>query len=1308
MNSEAQSEKRVYSDGDIEDRIIDFLKQNETKDIINTFDDGCVFHNFIDIRHNILNWYPFSPNSNVLEVGAGMGAITGILSNRCEKVVALEHSKKRAEIIRQRFAGKEKNIVVVSQDIFDFDTKEKFDYITLIGVLEYMGIVCDEKNPYEKLLVKLRSFLKPQGKLLIAIENKYGLKYWCGASEDHTGIPFDGINSYKNNGITSRYQAGGVKTFSRKMLEDMLLASGFQHSRFYYPLPDYKFPSAIFSDDYLPSENDIQAIKFMYPGESCLVGDERVIYPEIIKNNSFPFFANSFLVETGDFLVDEHVIYASLKRDYKKEYKVITAINSEKEIIKRASCKESEGHLMDSFVYLEELKKHGIRTIDYAKQGDDYYLQYCDLKQASAVFSSELINNKRKSAVQMIDLLRSNLLMSSDLTNELNAKIQSMSDLDEPFGFILEKGYIDMTFINSFFDKDELIFFDQEWCFENIPLNYILYRAVTYAYPSGKTDIPIEELYCYIGIDKELQSIYDRFETIMLNEMMDKAVCDVLDPMMYRDDLEVIVDAREKIGNLSGHVELLLESERQLQQKVRESQQKECDLQQKVLELLQTERDLNNELKVIRDSRAFKIMSNIWKINGAIFPIGSKRRKFVGRTIHVLKHPITLFGKTEIQQSEKSKETSIKSVTDISMCEEIVFESCDKPDVSIIIPVYNQFSFTYQCLQSIKANSGRVKYEVILADDCSTDLTRDILQVVKNLRVIQTTENLRFLRNCNNAAKHANGKYILFLNNDTQVQENWLQPLVDLCEEHSDIGMVGSKLIYPNGALQEAGGILWRDGSAWNYGNGQDASKPEFNYVKDVDYISGASIMIRSDLWKEIGGFDERFAPAYCEDSDLAFEVRKHGYRVVYQPLSVVVHFEGVSNGTDLASGVKKYQVENSQKLKEKWKEEFVKQYSNAENVFCARDRSSGKKTVLIIDHYVPEFDKDAGSRTIWQYINMFIDKGYNVKFMGDNFYQSEPYTTALQQIGVEVLYGSWYAKNYKKWIINNKENINFAFLNRPHITAKYIDFIKKETDIKCIYYGCDLHCLRIKREYELSGDKKLLNEAKEWKNKEFDIMRKADVSYYPSFVEVEEIHKVDSSIVAKTFDVYVYEKFRENIPMDFENRNGLLFVGGFGHPPNVDAVVWFIEKVYPIIREKEPDIPFYVVGSNPPDEINKLDGNGIIIKGFVSDEELETLYDTCRMVVVPLRFGAGVKGKVIEALYYGTPMITTSIGIEGIIGADSFVEIADDKNSFAEKVLSLYFDKERWVETVKVYQSYAKKHFRVEAVWKNVEMDFQ
>lgn len=440
--------------------------------------------------------------------------------------------------------------------------------------------------------------------------------------------------------------------------------------------------------------------------------------------------------------------------------------------------------------------------------------------------------------------------------------------------------------------------------------------------------------------------------------------------------------------------------------------------------------------------------------------------------------------------------------------------------------------------------------------------------------------------------------------------------------------------------------------------------------------------------------------------------MRKAGYRVVYQPLSKVIHFEGVSNGTDVnGTGLKRYQVENSRKLKEKWAEEFKSQSVNDgnPNPFLARERSQRKPVILVVDHYVPTFDKDAGSKTTYQYLKMFIKKGYAVKFLGDNFLHEEPYSTVLEQMGVEILYGDEYRSGIWDWLEKNGKYIDFAYLNRPHIATKYVDFIKEHTDIKIIYYGHDLHFLRLGREYELTGDLKIKREADYWRAIELSMMEKAAVSYYPSYVEINAIHKINPEIRAKAITAYVYDTFLDRIEEDFEKREGLVFVGGFAHPPNADAVLWFASEIFPAIRRQIPDIQFYVVGSKVTDEIKELEqpGNGIIIKGFVSDEELEAIYQQCRIVVVPLRYGAGVKGKVVEAIYNGAPIVTTSVGAEGIPEVEKTLAVADGAEEFADAVVSLYRDPERLKTLSGETQKYIRTHFSVDGAWEIIKEDF-
>ena len=600
----------------------------------------------------------------------------------------------------------------------------------------------------------------------------------------------------------------------------------------------------------------------------------------------------------------------------------------------------------------------------------------------------------------------------------------------------------------------------------------------------------------------------------------------------------------------------------------------------------------------------------------------------------------------------------------------------DKPLVSIVIPVFNQAKYTLACISSIIENTSTIPYEIIIMDDNSTE--EDALNIkyfINNITFISNEKNLGFLLNCNKGAGLAKGQYVLFLNNDTNVQPNWLSSLVELIESNTSIGMVGSRLIYPDGRQQEAGGIIWDDASGWNYGRLDDPLKPEYNYVKEVDYISGAAIMISKPLWDEIGGFDEKFKPAYYEDADLAFEVRRRGYKVMFQPKSVVIHYEGISNGIDLGSGIKQYQKINFKKFHLKWENELKSNhFPNAKSPFLARDRSRFKPHVLFIDHYIPHFDQDAGSKATYQYLKILIEAGMTVHFIGDNFwhYPGTPYLESLTKMGIEVLYGNWYAKNWQGWLSENGQFLDYVILARPHISVNYIDLVKKYSNAKTIYMGHDLHFLREKREYDIKKEEKYLLSSQKWKKDELELMKKVDVSYYFSSVEKEVILNEYKDLNVDVVPLYIYEKFNE-VSYNTRLRKDIMFVGGFGHAPNVDAIEWFVEEIWPRIYKKNENIHFYIIGSKPTKEILKLANKNITVTGYISDQELDEYYEKCRIVVAPLRFGAGVKGKIIDSLYNGVPLVTTTVGAEGIPFSKDIMKIADSTSTFAEAVNELY-----------------------------------
>jgi GT2 family glycosyltransferase/ubiquinone/menaquinone biosynthesis C-methylase UbiE len=745
-------------------------------------------------------------------------------------------------------------------------------------------------------------------------------------------------------------------------------------------------------------------------------------------------------------------------------------------------------------------------------------------------------------------------------------------------------------------------------------------------------------------------------------------------------------------------------------------------------QLLEVEREFERE----KQTRSYKFAIWCQKVFTCIVPKGSRREFFLYVLYQCIRHPRLMLRmispirikncftvlkkegmdgvwyyyrlaedieKLKLGDNSQLKVVEVdlekKALEDYSILE---FVQWELPLVSIVIPVYNQFIYTYQCLESILKNSGNIKYEVVIGNDCSTDQTQELDKVVRGITIINNEKNLRFLKNCNNAASRAKGKYIVFLNNDTQVQEKWLSSLLDIIEKDETAGIVGSKLVYPDGHLQEAGGIVWRDGSAWNYGQNKMPDDAEYNYVKDVDYISGAAIMIRKSLWEEIGGFDERFAPAYYEDTDLAFEVRKHGYRVVYQPLSVVVHFEGISNGTNVKEGIKAYQIENQKKFYEKWKEVLEKEhFPNAENVFLAKDRSRYKKQILVVDHYVPNYDKDAGGKCTYMYLKTFLKMGMKVTFIGDNFAKMEPYATELNQLGIEILYGNYYCTNWQNWLKNNLRYFDYIYLQRPHISIKYMDIVKEYGHAKVFYFAHDLHHLREYRQYQLDHNPETLRSSEHWKKIEYELFGKADVGHVVGSYEQKIMQKVFPDKPIRNIPLYIYENELNDIEKDFSKRQDIIYVGGFGHPPNEDAVLWFAKEVFPRVLEKYPTMKWHVVGSKVTKAVQALANDNILIEGFQPDKELHRLYRECRIAVVPLRYGAGVKGKVVESAYFQIPLVTTSIGAEGLNCEDHPFVVEDDAVKMAEKICNLYENYDELKELSDRGKVFIQKNFTLE-----------
>ena len=628
----------------------------------------------------------------------------------------------------------------------------------------------------------------------------------------------------------------------------------------------------------------------------------------------------------------------------------------------------------------------------------------------------------------------------------------------------------------------------------------------------------------------------------------------------------------------------------------------------------------------------------------------------------------------------------------------IRFSIVDNPEVSIIVPVYNQLPYTLMCLSALAEQECSFPFEVIVMDDCSSDRSPGLLPDVHGLRYYRNVENLGFNRNCNRGAELAKGKYIAFLNNDTKVLPGWLQALRNTFDAHDMVGVVGSKLIFPDGRLQEAGGIIWEDASGWNWGRLHDPDHPRFNFVRDVDYVSGASLMVPRELFHSLGQFSDTLENSYYEDTWLAFAARKAGYRVLYQPHSALIHFEGITSGRDLSEGHKRYQVVNKDKFYERWKRDLAQHLPNGSNPERASDRAP-KAHILIIDACTPTPDRDSGSLDMFNLIKILLAFGFRVHFVPhSNFAFFGKYTEDLEARGVECIRHPHY-KTVREYLSERGDII----MARTPVAGAVVDDIEAlAPSASRIFYTVDMHGLREVREAELLGDALKLAEAQETLRQELELIERSDVavvlsSHEASFLESKGHKNIEVLPLIRDYTPPV------GLP-GYEERRNVVFIGGFQHSPNLDAVRWLLDEIWPELRDilnhrGSPAIRLRIVGSNMPEWIRDAAADDIEPLGFV--EDLGEIFSQSRLSVAPLRYGAGLKGKIATSLGYGVPTIGTSIAFEGMPteGLAAIRLSEDDPANIARLIADIYSDPQRWGEVSASGIDYVLAHYSLQSV---------
>ncbi len=412
---------------------------------------------------NILNWYPFNQKQKVLEIGIKNEELTSFLKQKCSKV---QIASKIDEL---------KNIT------------EKFDIIILIGINN-----C-KKLTLKNLIRKLESFLEVDGKILLVVDNKFGLKFWNGNPENIFGKKFASLIGYNN-------EPEKIETYTKKYIETILKEMGY-NTRFYYPLPDYKLPNVIFTDEQLPEYNNIDKYNPYFLEESDILFDEIDVFREILKTNKemFTFFANSFLVEITKGECDKTYKYISFNNMRKKKYQLITKI-SDSYVEKQIANEEAIEHYNNIKNNLRILQENGIKTLDYI-DNERIKSRYVEQKY---LLDNIITEKLEKGQVEEFESIINNYIKAITIEpykeNDYDKTVFGKYGIEVENKNIVQNlnfmknGLWDMTFTNCFLMDNQFYFFDQEWNESNLPVEYILYRAIVYTI-SLRRFVSIEKLF---------------------------------------------------------------------------------------------------------------------------------------------------------------------------------------------------------------------------------------------------------------------------------------------------------------------------------------------------------------------------------------------------------------------------------------------------------------------------------------------------------------------------------------------------------------------------------------------------------------------------------------------------------------------------------------------------------------------------------------------------------------------------------------------------------------------------------------------
>jgi GT2 family glycosyltransferase len=623
-------------------------------------------------------------------------------------------------------------------------------------------------------------------------------------------------------------------------------------------------------------------------------------------------------------------------------------------------------------------------------------------------------------------------------------------------------------------------------------------------------------------------------------------------------------------------------------------------------------------------------------------------------------------------------------------------QNSQEKKITIYIPVHGQWMWTERCVQALLRTEAKDLADIVVIDDASKDDTVSNLRRYPSVKVVSAPSNLGFTRVCNYAAMQCTTEYFLLLNNDTEPLPNFLTSLLSVLENNENCAMVGSRLVFASGKLQEAGGIIWSNGTGYNFGRGEHPEKPEYLVPREVDYCSGASLLIRSTFFRSVCGFDEQYAPAYYEDVDLAFTARKHGMSVWYEPDSIVIHHEGGSHGTDTNVGLKKHQVINQERFQKKWVSELRSQKNRDDVtpwVASARHNRNGN-VILFLDHDFLTPQKDAGSLRAVRLLEVCQSLGYEIAFGVEHGREHSEDAEKLRRDGMMILNGKLPIKNFLR---DCPGSIFCVIAPRAENAHRWLSWCKQNIpEVPFIFDTVDLNYVRELLQSEVLRSMDLRRKAEETRRRELYTALNSDVTLVVSHEERQHLERQIPSI--STFVIPTIHDVHTNTRDEHSQTRGLLFVGSFKHPPNEDGLKWFLEEVWPLVDPSIRKDGLTVIGADPPISLLEHKSEDIVFTGWV--EAVEPYLQKTRLSIAPLRFGAGVKGKIGESWAFGVPVVGTDLAFSGMAPSDSSAVLsASTSNEFAAIINSSYDNVELLSKVQQSAYEVIRKNFSIETV---------